>query len=383
MQAAGHKIALAVLTEEKDRVAERFAEATRGCGPGSFLWPLRRRSAFGVLLSSFVKRRLYFIERYSDPGFQQKLAGLIESFRPDVVHFDLILMTQYRRVAPVHVGTVASINDSYTLTLDSALAAGEHSGLQALYRRYQRRQSRAYERHEYARFDVVHVVSQVDARFLTALNAKIHVVVIPNGVDESLVECVSTNRDGRAVLFVGKLARDNLYHLRMFLERGWLLISAAIKEATFDIVGGLDQEAELLRKTWSSDPSVRFSGYVEKLSAAYGNSTVAVVPVNKTAGLVNKAIEAMAAGVVPVGFASAFNGIEGAVDGIHFVSASSYEEIGERVIRLLKDSEWRNRISVAGRELAKARYAWQSRGRDFEAAYATAAQRHKSSKAAK
>jgi polysaccharide biosynthesis protein PslH len=376
MRERGHELALAVLSDERDRPFERFETAAAQCARGNaFLVQLPRRSRAAVLLAATLRQRLYFMERYHNGEFQRRLRALIDSFQPDVVHFDIILMTQYRSMVPDGIGTIASINDSYTLMLENALSAHAYSSAESVYRRYQMFQSRRYERTAYREFDWVHVVSPVDEQYLKRLNPQLRVAVIPNGVDDSLFSGFVPQRKNREIAFVGKLARDNVFHLRMFLGHAWPLIQERVPGVIFNIAGKLEAEAGALKEEWASRPAVRFLGYAERLADAYGTAGIAVIPVNKTGGFVNKTVEAMAAGVVPVGFASAFNGIAGAIDGVHFISAAGFEQMGERVSDLLIDSERRGRMATAARELAMKGYAWSSRAGAFEDMYTTAAQR--------
>lgn len=376
MHEAGHKLALAVLTEETDNLEERLRQTKALCHE-DYCWrmslPLRNR--FMVQTCAILTNRLFPVERYRSKIFRAKLRQLIASFQPDVIHFDIITMAQYRDIVPQGIGTVASINDSYALTLENSLSAGQYSGLHYIYRKIQLYQARRYEATMYALFDSIHVMTEVDASYLKKLNSNIRVSVISNGVNPSLFDIATQTFDRTDVIFVATLAGENLRALQDFLHRGWPIVIEQDPEARLHIVGRLGEGAQVLKDKFQNIKGVTFVGYIECLENIYARCGIGIVPINKNCGIINKAIEAMVSGLAVVGFQKTFEGIEGAKNGVHYISVADYEEMGRAIVKLRQDRMLCIAIKQAAHFLAKNKYSWPSRTEAYEKMYRLAIDR--------
>ncbi|MGH8800479.1 MAG: glycosyltransferase family protein, partial [Casimicrobiaceae bacterium] len=82
-----------------------------------------------------------------------------------------------------------------------------------------------------------------------------------------------------------------------------------------------------------------------------------VAPLNIARGTQNKILEAMATGVPVVASRIAAGGVD-AVDGEHFVAASSPEEYAAAILRILDDPLERERLAHAGRARMLSHHAW-------------------------
>jgi len=372
MHEAGHELALAVLTCEAENNEERFKKAAEFCNDGMAWWmQLPQRSGWATLLNAMAGRRLFFIERYRSPLFREKLRSLVEVFEPDVIHFDLIPMTQYRDIAPGGIGTVASINDCYALVLKNALENESYTGFEYFYRRLQYVQTCRYEAGVYPKFDVTHVMSGVDEEYLHFLNPSIRTAVIPNGVDQSLFGIVDQTRGKTDLIFVAKLEDDNLLSLEAFLKQAWPIIHKECPEVKFHIVGKIGAQAQNTHRRFADMDGVIFHGYVDQVKDAYSQCGIAIVPVNKNCGIINKAIEAMAAGLVTVGFKKAFTALVQAKQEKDFISAERYNEIGCAVVNVIRNRPLREAIQRSAGELAAKYYSWSGRVGLYESMYQT------------
>lgn len=374
MHESGHELALAVLSEETDNLDGRFHEIKKYCQVGcAWRMPLPARNRMMLMLTAILANRLIPVERYRCASFRKKLAQTIEGFKPDVVHFDIITMAQYRDTVPLGVGVVASINDSYTLTLVDLLSAGQYTGFHFIYRKLQLYQARRYEINEYIKFDKIHVMTEVDAAYLKNLNSDIQVSVIPNGVNPSLFEVYATTIDKTDIIFVAKLVGENLYSLQEFLKISWPIVIDRFPDVMFRIVGRLDSDAKLLKERLKNVQGVIFTGYVENLENEYEKCGIAIVPINKSCGIVNKVIEAMVSGLAVVGFQKTFAGLNGAKKDVHYISVNDYQSMGYAVVDLLQDSLRCKAIKNEAHTFAADNYSWRSRRKLYEKMYKCAA----------
>jgi len=373
MHNLGHDIALAVLTEEADNLENRFNIISEICKPGMTLCmrlPVRNRIA--IQLTALLCSRLYFVERFRCRQFKDSLLELIQKFNPDVIHFDIITMAQYRFYVPDSIGVIASVNDSYALTLKNSLDAGSYKGWQLLYRTHQFMQTRKYEKLTYQQFNSTHLMSKIDAEYLVALSPAIKCTVIPNGADSSLFDVAIYTAQKKDVIFVAKLVGENLLNLENFLVKTWPTVHRQCPLIKFYIVGEIGKEAQSIKKRFHKTNNIFFKGYATNLADAYKECGIAVVPINKNCGIINKAVEAMAAGHAVVGFEKSFSGIAEAKPQTHFLAASNFEDMANAIIELFKNDNLRCSIQSAAHQLAIQYYSWNSRKKPYEDMYQSA-----------
>lgn len=370
MAGLGHELALAVLTSENDDVNERFQKIAQLCQPGmSICQQLPKRKFLNVFISALLSARLFFMERYRNSLFRESLASLIATFRPDVIHFDIITMTQYRDLVPAGVGAIASINDSYTLTLENQLRIGHYKGVGKIYRHIQYWQSKFYEKRCYPQFEIVHLMSSIDAGFLHNLNPAIDTHVVPNGAPAEL-SCLSGRTLGLTdIVFVAKLACDNLVNLRKFLTISWPIVTLKCPDAKLNIVGRLTPEAVSFKEEVTHLGNVEFKGYVADLCDAYAQNGIAIVPIDKNCGIINKALEGMAAGLAVVGFTNSFAGIAGAKSGVNCVAVEDYRSFGEAIVTLLENDDFRRGIQQQASQLIGDNHTWKMRSDAYQNMY--------------
>ena len=197
--------------------------------------------------------------------------------------------------------------------------------------------------------------------------------VIPNGVDSSLFGIADHTRGKTDLIFVGKLAEDYLLYLEQFLKDAWPIIHREYPEVKLHIIGKVGPQAQQLRAQAKSLDGVIFEGYVELLAEAYCGCGISIVPVNKNCGIINKAIEAMAAGLVVVGFDKTFIGIAEAKLGEHFLSAEDYIGMGRTVVEIIRDEPRRKDIQRNAHQMAAKYYSWSGRSELYEQLYEVAA----------
>jgi polysaccharide biosynthesis protein PslH len=373
MHERGHEIALAVLTEETNDLVKRFHTISAFCMPSmAFLTSLPNRSRISVLVKSLFFNRLFFVQRYKSKEFEIKLQQLIEKFKPDVIHFDVISMMQYASCAPSNAGTIASINDSYALTLKNALEDHMYKFPEKLYRLYQFHKTKEYEKRIYPTFSTVHLMSKADADYLNTLNPKIKSTIIPNGVDSSLFDAATYSSMKKDVVFVAKLASDNLTSLEKFLKKSWSKVHRSCPSINLFIIGDITPQALNLKNQFHNRDNVFFKGYATNIADAYKESGIAVVPINKNSGIINKAIEAMAAGHAVVGFEKTFAGITEAEANKHYITAPNYEEMSRIIIDLIENDPLRHSLQRSAHQLALRYYSWDSRMEPYERMYQSA-----------
>ncbi len=334
-----------------------------------------RRHPASIAFNALLRREIYFMERFRSEQFRDQLKEMISEFKPDVVHFDYILTTQYHDCAPPGAGTVASINDSVTFSMENAFKQKlERSLFRKIYRRCQYYQIRHFEKTFYPNFNIVHTMTENDAEFLRSLNPNIRTEAVPNGTSVEKFDKGREDLPSNHIIFVGGLSSATaLQPLLDFLDIAWAKIRKAKPDAIFHIVGrkigNIDPVIELAEKLGG----VVFEGFVENLVDAYSKAGISIVPLNKNSGIVNKAIEAMAAGLCVVGFYSIFEGMPEAKNGENCLAVGSFEEMGDVILDLMGDVAKQKAIQKAARQTAVECFSWESRRIRYQKMYERAA----------
>jgi glycosyltransferase involved in cell wall biosynthesis len=339
-----------------------------------------RRHPALIAFNALLRREIYYMERFRNKSFRKQLKEMIAEFKPDVVHFDYILTTQYIDCVPPGTGTVASINDSFTFSMENEFKQKLARSLsRKIYRRLQYYQVRHFEKTFYPNFDIVHTMTEKDAGFLRSLNPNIVTEAIPNGTSVEEFDGVGDDLPTDHIVFVGRLSRSTkLQPLLDFLNISWSKIRKTNPKAVLHIVGrkmeGIEPVIEIARQLGG----VRFEGFIENLAEAYTKAGISIVPINKNCGIINKAIEAMAAGLCIVGFHKTFEGIPEAKNGENCLAVENFEEMGDIILDIMDNKEKQRAIQKAARETAVRCFSWESRRIKYQQMYERAADLAKS-----
>jgi glycosyltransferase involved in cell wall biosynthesis len=90
----------------------------------------------------------------------------------------------------------------------------------------------------------------------------------------------------------------------------WPQVRAQVPDARLHVTGNASALPEWLRNRMASAAGVKSLGFVDQIADVYRPARLAIAPVYKRYGFINKVAESIAAGVPVVADASAFNGME-------------------------------------------------------------------------
>ncbi len=209
-------------------------------------------------------------------------------------------------------------------------------------------------------YDFIPVQSEADKKMLEKISGgglTDKVMILPNGVDSSLFS-VSSERNRKDLLFVGSLQGYGPI-VEWLMAHVWPAVSERYPDATMTIVGR--GASERLKNRIVGARGVSYIPFLEDLRDVYRGRMVAILPVRKSWGLINKVIESMAAGVPVVGDAGSFNSIPDFQDGAHGIVARDAESLAQAVTSLIDDEKKRTEMADAARNLVRKHFAWKDR----------------------
>jgi glycosyltransferase involved in cell wall biosynthesis len=256
-----------------------------------------------------------------------------------------------------------------THNVDSAMlrdvASTEH-GLARLRQLARAAAMAAAERRAAPRADAVLCVSDADAAHFERLGGR--AVVVPNGIDDELLDAPVSDPSGSEVLFFGQLSyTPNAVGLRRFLADSWPRLLAQRPEARLRVVGtgAPDDLAAAVRAA----PRTRYVGFVEDIRAELERAALVAVPVWQGGGTRLKVLEALAAGRPVVSTALGAAGI-GFRDREHGLLADDPRALADAAATVLGDPALAASLAAGGRRLA-ARFRWSLTTAPAERLYAS------------
>jgi len=316
--------------------------------------PLRRSQAYVNCLTGLWGRTPLQLRYYFDSRMHRVVRKVVEETRPDLLYAHLIRMGQYIEPYP-SLARVVAMNVS--MTLNHQRLAEHTSGLSKAMHFVEYRKMRVYEGDFAARFDRVLLISKYD---LDAIEQRVplkNVLLNPHGVDcQHFTPDSSVPKITNSLIFTGNMRyAPNVDAARYFFREVLPLVRRQVPDATLFIVGADPAPAV---QALASDPAVHVTGRVSDIRPFMNRAVVAIAPIRIGAGLQNKVLEGLSMGLPMVVTGVANEGIQ-AVDGEHLLVGETATDLADRIIRLLKERELRERLSVAARQFIAENWSWE------------------------
>lgn len=177
----------------------------------------------------------------------------------------------------------------------------------------------------------------------------------PNGVDFEYFRPFESAYDPDKICFVGRMDYyPNQKAALEFCAKIFPLIRARRETAEFVIVGA-SPPAHI--RALSSISGVTVTGSVDDVRPYVQNAALTVAPIDIARGTQNKIIESMAMGVPVVSSNAASRGVD-AEAGVHILVADTPEGYAGEILRVLGDSEFRQRLADQALHRVRDRHSW-------------------------
>jgi sugar transferase (PEP-CTERM/EpsH1 system associated) len=218
------------------------------------------------------------------------------------------------------------------------------------YRRVER-----YERESLDRAEEGWVITETDRRDFLDRSPRARVSVVPNGIEQRWGAAGLAESTDDSALFLGNLTVGHNVDAAVYLaEQIWPKVRARRPEARLHLVGTPGRTVERLGRL----PGVRVEGFVPDLTLLLQRCRMALAPLRYGAGVQNKVLETMAAGL-PAVVTSMVNDPIGAEPGREILEGDSADELAGAIVRLFEHPDEARRIGTAGRAFVTSRYSWE------------------------
>ncbi len=284
-----------------------------------------------------------------------KIRGLASAENYDIVQIEHSRMARYLEALPPAARARSVLvfhniaSSQYSRISNIARTAARGLRTHAYSRMLSRWEPRYAER-----FDRCITVSEADRDLLLKANPRLHIDVVPNGVDARRYQPLTVQPTQPAVLFLGTMsyapnADGAVWFCRHVLPR----LRCMLAGIQVWIVGA-SPPPEVVQL---DGDGVHVTGRVEDVLPYYERSMVTVVPLRAGGGTRLKILEAMALGRPVISTSVGCEGLD-VVDGRHLLIADSPATFAELTVNVLTNPTLYRRITSEARELVVARYDW-------------------------
>ncbi|NIU02073.1 MAG: glycosyltransferase [Nitrosopumilaceae archaeon] len=214
-----------------------------------------------------------------------------------------------------------------------------------------------HEKKQCGLFDRVIAVSENDKLRMEDWYGVNNVCTIPTGVDTEFYAATKNSKEKKQIVFVGAmdwLPNDDA--MKYFLNSIFPLIQKQEPGAHFIIVGRNPSPA--LKKTINKIPNVKLTGWVEDTRPYIAESAVFIVPIRIGGGTRMKIYEGMAMGKAIVSTSIGAEGLP-VKHGEHIYLADTETRFAEYVIKLLQNTENRQRMGMGARQYVYNNFRWK------------------------
>jgi glycosyltransferase involved in cell wall biosynthesis len=335
---------------EREAEEVNVAEVARHCA----VTRVRLRQPTPHAYYSFAQVPRFVSEWYS-AELAQDVQEVARDFQPEVVQFLHTNMGQYTKYVP-GVPSVVTALDLAWVAHRRRIASLR--GIERWSARWEWLRMLRYETALFARARHVITMSEHDAALVRAVARHDHVSAIPPGVDSPLFAPRERHPEPGRVLYLGHMEHfPNLDGLVWLYQEMWPIIIAGFPAARL-VVAGSGAREELRRyapemlAAMERDPTIELAGFVLDLAAEMDRCALLAAPLRLGAGVRNKIIEAMAAGLPLVTTTLGAEGLA-AQSGRHLLISDTPQAFAQSVVRLLGDSALQQALSQAGKELTQ------------------------------
>jgi len=293
---------------------------------------------------------------YRSPVMQGAVDRLLARSRFDAVYVHLFRMAQFVDGRP---GPFRILDLTDAISGEVGRSLPYRDPLWRLIYRAELPRIQRYERELAARFEETWLISEAERDAIAAglgPEAAARLRVVRNGVEPDRYRPHRATVVGATLAFTGHLGVFHNVDAAERLARAILpQVRQRVPAARLELIGA---EPSPRVRALADEPGVRVVGPVADLNAALNEAAVFAAPLRFAAGVQNKVLEAMAAGL-PVVTTAEVNAGLGATDGEHLMVAEDDAAFAAVVAELLADPAARGRLGRAGREFVLRRFRWE------------------------
>jgi len=335
--------------------------------PQPFSWKQRINQ-----VQEIVKGNPPSLGRWKSQEFARAICRALRENSYDVVHLDMINMAQYWSLLQ-NIPTVLSVNDAISMRYWRA-AENTNNALKKIALTFSAKRIATFESKVFPKFTDVHVVSEVDAKYLLVQNSRLNIKVINICVDSNFLKSplyrINNNINNKyyPIIFTsGSLSNRYMAEpLINFIRTGFRQIRTIFPNTQFIVVSR--KTPKNIANFLINEPGIQFFPWVEDYVQTLKVSDIVIFFDKAGSGIKNRALQALAAGKAVVGTPIVFEGIKVA-SMVNSYIYKSLDEATNAILLLLKDQNLRLQLGCAARDLVQCYYTQEVIGKQWENLY--------------
>lgn len=306
-------------------------------------------------LRGFISREPLQVWYFRYREMQQTVARVVEQYKPDVLYTHHFRMAQY--VAPfTGYRKVIGLQISYTLNYQR-MRRFLKSPFKRMFYALEEERMKRFEPSVLEAFDRVLLISPHDKAAIEGHREFNNVFFNPHGHNIAFFGIdLGQMKVPNSLILSGDFSYPpNTDAALFFYEKIYPLVLRQVPDAQLWLVG---REPPAAIRALDRDESVLVTGWVDDLRLYLQRAEVAIVPMRIAAGMQNKVVISMAAGLPVVATEAANEGIR-ARAGDEILLADPPEAFADAIVGLLNNPAERERISAKAKRFVQMYWTWE------------------------
>lgn len=338
--------------ESEDGRAEK-EQLRELCGE-TYQFPFPPQYTTGKKIAGLLGPRPLPMLNYHSPDVLSFLERHMGRAGYDAIFAESIHMVPYGLCAPAPTLRVWDWHNIES-RLMSRYASTAPSAARSIYARLTARKLGRSERRLAPRYQAHLTCSAEEAAYVRDVAPGQRVDVVPNGVDEELLDAEISPSDREEMIFVGSMDYvANIDAVEYFVLEVLPRVRAEVPEARLSIVG---RNPDPRVRRLGGQAGVAVTGAVPSVRPYYRKARLSLCPFRVAGGTRLKIFESMALGVPVVSTSLGAEGIP-YIHGENIHIAEDPETLARGVIRLMRDDEYHRRLAGNARRFVAERYSW-------------------------
>jgi len=308
---------------------------------------------FANLFRSLLTSKPFISYKYKTSQFSDCIKDIISRNRIDYIHFDMLPLTEYKKIAGSRAAILTEHNVEYLRYF--RWLPYEKNSLMKIFICLQYLKLKKYEHKRIKEFEKCIVMSENDKKILSEANNTTSFIVIPNGTDTNYFRPEAKSRLNGLVWAGGMTMWPNKDAVTYFTDEIFPLILKKRPETVFNVIG--KSPAPALKKSPHSK-NIITHGFVEDIRPIVANAAVYVAPIRIGSGTKLKILDAMAMAKAVVTTSIGAEGIN-VTDGRNIFICDEPEIFAARTVQLLNDRKLNKKLSENARKFVEENYSWE------------------------
>ena len=346
-RAQNNEVVLCALNDEKANKEEAFKALQPYCISVTFI-DISKLSILFNIIKAFFKGLPLQCGYFYNKKTHNKIKGLIEKHKPDMLFGQLLRVAEYIR----HEKTPKTIDYQDVFSIGMKRRSEIASFYKKPFFNMEYNRLRRYEHDIFNDFDVKTIISAQD-RNLIDHERKNEILIVPNGVDHEYYTPQDCEKK-YDIVFTGNMAyAPNVNAVEYLANHILPLVWKQLPETKLYIAGATPDPR--VKKVASE--KIIISGWIDDMRDAYAQSRIFIAPMRIGTGLQNKLLEAMSMRLPCITTTLANNPLGAEIDKEILVGNNEHE-LAQHIITLLTDKEKANTLAQSGYDFVRRVYDW-------------------------